>query len=146
MDYQTLILVLIVGILLGGLLFLWVRKLLGNLALWWRFRKARAAEKKAEKLLKKQGYKIIEKQFPSPIRIKVDDEIFETFVRPDFLVEKDGLCYVAEIKTGEAASILNSATRRQLLEYDYAFSPDGILLVDMEERKIHTVEFGEGKT
>ena len=35
--------------------------------------------------------------------------------------------------------------RRQLLEYYLAFDPQGILLLDMEKRKIQTIEFAWGQ-
>jgi hypothetical protein len=63
-------------------------------------------------------------------------------LRADYLVARDGREYIAEVKTGEAAdSLSNSATRRQLLEYQLAFAVDGILLVCPERGRIHAIEF-----
>ena len=47
------------------------------------------------------------------------------------------------MKTGKAAPRISTAsTRRQLLEYLYAYVVDGVLLVDMANREINEVDFG----
>ncbi len=100
------------------------------------------AEKEAEDILRKKGYKILSYQERKKYKLIVDDEAQEITVIADFLAEKQGKTYIVEIKTGkDAPSIRNSTTRRQLLEYQYVFKPDGILLVDMERGKLHFVEF-----
>jgi hypothetical protein len=71
-----------------------------------------------------------------------DGEPHVVELRADYLVERRGARYVAEVKTGEAAVLIgNSATRRQLLEYQLAFDVDGVLLVCPELGTIHHVEF-----
>ena len=49
---------------------------------------------------------------------------------------------MAEVKTGRLAPRLEtSATRRQLLEYRVAFDVDGVLLVDVDAGRVHSLEF-----
>ncbi|MCZ7678051.1 MAG: hypothetical protein M5U28_04430 [Sandaracinaceae bacterium] len=61
-------------------------------------------------------------------------------MRADLLVERGGLAWIAEVKTGaEAPSITTRATRRQLLEYAHAFDVAGVLLVDPERGRVHRV-------
>jgi hypothetical protein len=107
---------------------------------------ARAAgadgERRAEPLLLRLGYEIVSRQAPVSYDIAVDGERFEIALRADFLVERDGRRYVAEVKTGRLAPRLETpSTRRQLLEYRVAFDVDGVLLVDVDLGRVHSLEF-----
>ncbi len=103
---------------------------------------AKAVEKDAEKLLKEEGYKILSSQDRGIYKLKVNGETKEILVIPDFVVKKNGKVFIAEVKRGkEVGSIKNSHTRRQLLEYFMAYAPDGVLLLDMNNFTINTVEF-----
>ena len=63
-------------------------------------------------------------------------------LRADLVVHGRGRRWVADVKTGaEAPRLTTQATRRQLLEYRVAYEVDGVLLVDMEEGVVHTVDF-----
>ena len=63
-------------------------------------------------------------------------------LRADLLVERDGMRFIAEVKTGERAPDPSfPPTRRQLLEYRLAFDPYGVLLVDVEAGEIFEVDF-----
>lgn len=99
-------------------------------------------EADAEALLEEAGYEILEVQAPGSWGMEVDGEPVEVAVRADFLVSRDGATYVAEVKTGRLApDPRHPATRRQLLEYAFAFQPDGLLLIDVEEGAIIEVRF-----
>ena len=120
--------------------------------LWRRFARARVArrrarrairEQEAEKLLERAGYRLLERQAERRWTIESDGEPVEIDLRADLLVSRRGRTYVADVKTGgKAPSIRSAATRRQLLEYHVAYDTDGVLLVDMEARAIHVIEFG----
>jgi Holliday junction resolvase len=99
------------------------------------------AERRALRLLERHGYAILSSQEPALSRIVVDGDEHEFDLRADVLVERDGERLVAEVKTGAAALISSRATRRQLLEYAYAYRLDAVLLVDMAEERIIRVEF-----
>ena len=71
----------------------------------------------------------------------VDGERIEFEVRADAIVQRKRRRYVAEIKTGRAASVRSRHTRRQLLEYALLYDADGVLLVDATGGTIHEVEF-----
>lgn len=133
--------------LLGVLLFLalvgWYRAATRtrrrNLA---RGRIARRAEDAAEAILESLGYDIAERQPTARWEIEIDGELHEVWSRADLLVERDGRWYVADVKSGdEAPDPRRPATRRQLLEYHFAFDVDGLLLVDMRHREVRTVAF-----
>lgn len=116
---------------------------------WWnailstkRFRRGNKAERKAKKLLKRNGFKILQEQYPLKQHVHLDDQILKIDLQVDYLAEKKKRKYLIEVKSGKSATkVTNSATRRQLLEYYHLNPFDGLLLVDMETKRIHTIEF-----
>jgi len=103
---------------------------------------AQAGESAAERLLADEGFTVLDRQVTRRWAMHVDGEPHEVACRADLLVGRDGLRYVAEVKTGERASDpRNPATRRQLLEYRLVFPVDGVLLVDMSDERVVHVEF-----
>ncbi len=113
---------------------------------WWRrsrrFSRAQWGEEAAARLLRSEGYRVLASQVREHCEVLLDDETIAFSVQADYLVARRGMCYVAEVKTGESApSVRNANTRRQLLEYSKVFDCDGVLLVDMETRTIHRVCF-----
>lgn len=138
-----LILVLTIG---GGIIFLFLFIKISNWArgkrLRQRFSKSRQAEKEAEKILRKNGYTIIDIQKSKPLLITIGDKIHRYLVRIDYLARKKGKVYVVEVKSGEKIPyITNRETRRQMLEYYLAFQPSGILLLNMKNKSISEVKF-----
>ena len=102
------------------LFFLWLgwklRLVWKNFLFSLRKRRGKRGETKAIKLLEKHGYQIIQAQVTLPGYLYVDDDRLDFDIRPDYLVERDGVQYLAEIKTGDAANVRNRSTRRQLFE------------------------------
>jgi hypothetical protein len=130
-------------------LLLLLRQALARWAARWRLRRrmqrARQGEREAPGWLEALGYTVIGSQVSGGYTLSVDGESAAISVRADFIVERAGLRYVAEVKTGLAAPRIQSqATRRQLLEYRMAFSVDGVLLVDAEAQRVHVVCFPLG--
>lgn len=143
LEFDPLVMALLLG--LGALVIvqsgrLWIAR---NRARW-RLAKHRQqgalGEQRAERLLLDDGYEILSRQAVARYELFVDDRPHEVTVRADFLVRRHGTQYVAEAKSGELASrIETAATRRQLLEYCLAFQADGVLLVDTHRQRIVTV-------
>lgn len=109
-----------------------------------RLRAGRAleAEAWAGRLLSRAGYKVVGEQVKGSYDLLVDGRRMSISLRADYVVERRGRWYVAEVKSGNLApSLETAATRRQLLEYRVAFAVDGVLLVDGEEGSIHEVVF-----
>ena len=99
-------------------------------------------EVRAEALLRRCGYEIVGLQVARTYAVSLDGKPFSVSLRADFVVAFRDLRFVAEVKTGRLAPRLDtSATRRQLLEYRTAFDTAGVLLVDVDEGRIHTVDF-----
>jgi hypothetical protein len=118
------------------------RRMFRSLRARWRGRRNHTAELRAERLLERAGYGIEARQATRRWSIACDGEPVEVLLRADLLVHKHGVRYVADVKTGSLApSLRTAATRRQLLEYWHAYDVDGVLLVDMEQERIHEVVF-----
>lgn len=107
-----------------------------------RARRYLRGERDAERLLERAGYRIIDRQVARTWTLTAGGVAHEVSLRADLIVEDDMRRYVAEVKTGvDAPSIGNASTRRQLLEYRFAYEVDGILLVDPEAGAVVEVEF-----
>lgn len=99
-------------------------------------------ERRAIKILKRQGYRIVDSQVSQSYQIEIDSQPLTIRLRADFIVEKGGRLFVAEAKSGMiSAKVSGRATRRQLLEYLYAFEVSGVLLVDVSSEAVHSVQF-----
>lgn len=99
-------------------------------------------ERAAVPLLRAAGYRVVGEQVRHAMTVTVDGTDYDAGLRCDYLVERDGTRWVAEVKTGDAApSLANPATRRQLLEYQVAYGVDGVVLVDADAGEIHAVRF-----
>lgn len=112
-----------------------------------RRRVARAiqGEVEGESFVREMGYRVLAVQPEYTWQLLVDGRPARVVLRPDLLVERDGRRYVADVKTGNSApDPLSSATRRQLLEYLLACKVHGVLVVDIEARRIRSLVFPLG--
>jgi len=106
--------------------------------------RAQRAERDAAGLLEASGFAVLGRQQRQRWALEVDGRAMEFTLVADYLVERDGRRWVAEVKTGERAlDLRHGPTRRQLLEYQQAFGVDGVLLVDAEGRSLSRVSFLE---
>ena len=130
------------GLLLGVILTVIVSRSLKTRLYKKRASRAKHAEEAAFDLLEKKGYEIVEEQKRAPLTFRIDGERTETVVIADYIVKRKGRIFVAEVKNRDLdGRMLDPGIRRQLLEYFAAFEADGVLLVDMIKRKIHSVGF-----
>jgi hypothetical protein len=107
-----------------------------------RVRRGFAGQARAARLLQRAGFTVLDAQPRVAWATAQDGEHHVVELRADYLVERDGARYVAEVKTGDAADALgNAATRRQLLEYQLGFAVAGVLLVCPERDAVHRIEF-----
>jgi hypothetical protein len=99
-------------------------------------------EQKAERLLKKLGYRVRGRQVAGSYELLVDGTLERVQLSADLIVERNGRELVAEVKTGRnAPRVTYAETRRQMLEYQLAFKVPGVLLVDVEENHVREVQF-----
>ena len=107
-----------------------------------RATRAVVAEHHAEPLLKRHGYRVVDRQVAGEVTVLVDGEERVVTCRADLLVERKRQRFVAEVKSGpNVTQPTHPSTRRQLLEYLYAFDVEGVLLVDMHRKRVVRVEF-----
>jgi hypothetical protein len=95
--------------------------------------------------LKRAGFAILDEQVHRTWQLEVDGLMVDASCRADFLVERHKSRYIADVKTGKMAiNPVFPATRRQLLEYAHVYRDiDGLLLIDMEHRRVIEVAFPE---
>lgn len=133
---------LVAGLLLLGLLA-GVR-----LARWGRQRRGRAVARRGAqgeadgvRLLEEAGFDVLETQVRAKAHVDIDgkSEVFDLWL--DAVAARAGQRYVAEFKTGAAASIGHAATRRQMLEYLLSFPDHRLVLVDASAGTVHEVDF-----
>lgn len=109
-----------------------------------RQRVASAGERDADRLLEEAGFELVDEQVVVEWPMEVDGQICWVSNRCDKVVRRDGLFYVAEVKTGSVApNPTHPATRRQLLEYLLTHEADGALLVDVPAGQVLEIRFPE---
>lgn len=134
--------VFILGLLLGGLLLLFILRYVGHYKRRKYSIRAKRGETEAIKLLEEHGYTIIGVQEKRTVITRINGTPKTNHITVDIMAKKQGRVYIAEVKTGKKASRpLLAGIRRQLLEYYLAFEPYGILLVDMEKKALHEISF-----
>lgn len=102
-------------------------------------------EARAAQLLTAAGYEIVARQQRASYTLQQGDAELRVGLSFDFLVQRDGVLCVAEVKTGALGTQLKHAeTRRQLLEYQLASGAAEVLLVDPERERISRVSFPLG--
>lgn len=129
---------------LGAWLALALRRWLEARSRRRRAARAQRAELDAAALLEASGFVVLARQQRQRWALEVDGRALEFTLIADYLVERGGRRWVAEVKTGERAlDLRHGPTRRQLLEYQQAFGVAGVLLVDAEGETLQRVSFVE---
>jgi hypothetical protein len=116
---------------------------------WWRSWRTRrrahrvyALEARARDLLDQAGFSVEGEQVRQTWTVCCDGESLPIELRADYVVRRGDRRFVADVKTGARATRLTTAaTRRQLLEYRVAYDVTGVLLIDMDARRIHEIGF-----
>lgn len=104
--------------------------------------RAYSLEKKALRFLEERGFQCLGEQVERDSFFVCDGQKIPFRVRVDYLLERGGRRYVAEVKTGKQVEDFEKpAVRRQLLEYALLFAPWPILFIDGENQRIHEVSF-----
>ena len=98
-------------------------------------------EDRAGKMLAAHGYRSITQHPEIKYVWTIDGHQKNVTVTPDWLVRKDGLTYLVEVKTGEQANPNQAKTRRQLLEYYLFGNADGVVYFDADRDVAKEVRF-----
>lgn len=138
----ALLLAIVAAAVVGALLARWFARRLDGWRRRTRSQVGLAAERDAERVLRRAGYRVVERQLTGTWTLWVDGSPRPVTCRADLVVERGHERLVAEVKSaGPALDPTSPATRRQLLEYTMAFDVDGVILVDMRKRRLYRVEF-----
>jgi Holliday junction resolvase-like predicted endonuclease len=120
--------------------------------LWWGRRRARRRsrralshgremEDRAAGILRRLGYRVIERHPRAEARWWVDDVLRTAVVEVDYIAQRRGRRVAVEVKTGKSADPSHRQTRRQLLEYAKTYAVDGLLLLDADAERLYEVRF-----
>lgn len=132
----------ILGILIGALLLYNMIKMLHSFAARRRVLKAGKAELAARKFLEEEGYRVLAVQERVPVVTKMNGKPHKSHIQADLIVQKGKEIFVVDVKTGQVAQQPNSPEiRRQLLEYFLIYRTDGVLVLDMGNKKLYRMEF-----
>lgn len=131
----ALVLCLVVGAWIGGRVRrFWLRR---RLARQWGH--ARRGEQQARGWLERHGFTVLDEQVSRASLLVVDGEDAPFTVRADYLVERDGVRAVVEVKTGAVANPSSRGTRRQILEYAWVYGVSEVYLFDADEERLHSI-------
>lgn len=117
---------------------------------WWRrrvllrqMRRARHGEARAGDWLESHGFTVIDRQVTRSGLLMVDGEPAPFVVRADYLVERNGVRAVVEVKTGSVANAASRDTRRQILEYAWVYGVDEVHLFDADAQVLQRIGVGD---
>ena len=137
MDLWLVGLVALVAVAAAALITRRLSRALDRRARRRRARRAASGETESEALLEAAGYRIVDRQVAGGLTLLIDGEPVRFDLRADFVVERLGERFVAEVKTGDLAPRIEYApTRRQLIEYLLAYDVNGVVLVDADSGEI----------
>ena len=130
---------LTLGIVLGAWLAIRVRRfwLRWRLARQWSH--ARRGEAQARGWLQQNGFTVLDEQVTRGSFLVVDGEEAPFTVRADYLVERNGVRAVVEVKTGAVADPSARGTRRQILEYAWVYGVSEVYLFDADAQQLHHI-------
>lgn len=131
--------VLVLGIALGVWLGSRVRRSWMRRQLARRWSRARRGEEQARGWLERNGFTVLDEQVNRPSFLIVDGEESPFTVRADYLVERNGVRAVVEVKTGAVADPSSRGTRRQILEYAWVYGVSEVYLFDADAQRLHSI-------
>ncbi|MDD4049372.1 MAG: hypothetical protein PHI90_11300 [Clostridia bacterium] len=130
----------ILGILIGGVLLIYLHKKIKNRSIQHKLNTVKRANRKVVNFLEDEGYSISSIQETKTIITWVDGKEYQNKVKASILVKKRGHTYLAIVKTGNTDTKLAIVDiRSQLMEYYLAFQPYGFLLVDVRKKQIEKI-------
>ena len=139
---QTVLISIMVGVVLGVLLFYVLSKLWGHGKYSVYTEGSRFSEKEAEEILQRAGYQMLAKRQKETVITKVDGKDHLGYLEADYTVRKNKRKYVVVVHSGEGDPDPNEPNyRRRLLEYDRVFRPYALLVLDLSRGEIHEVNF-----
>jgi hypothetical protein len=131
-----------IGLAIGAWLAIAIRRARETIRARAHNKRGKRAEQAAGRLLEERGYRLVARQSRKTYLVRQGETDQPVDLIIDFVVEKDGERFAAEVKTGGATAAIERAdTRRQLLEYQLALGCRRVLLVDPERSLITILAF-----
>lgn len=131
----VLVLCLVLGAWLGAhVRRFWLRRRLAR-----RWRHARHGEQRARGWLERHDFRILDEQVSRTSTLIVDGQESPFTVRADYLVERDDVRAIVEVKTGDVADPSSRGTRRQILEYAWVYGVSEVFLFDADAERLHHI-------
>ncbi len=116
----------------------------------WKISKNRKQGKKGEshavKWLSRHGFTHILEQVTFEFTWRAGGKKIFSKIRPDLFAEKNGVKWLIEVKTGDAASLKNTKTRRQLREYSALYPNKKCALFDATKNILYEIDFNSNNT
>ncbi len=126
---------IVVGVWVGGR----SRRFLVRRQLARRWRHARRGEEQARGWLERNGFTILDEQASRVSSLVVNGEESPFTVRADYLVERNGVRAIVEVKTGAVADPSSRGTRRQILEYARVYGVSEVYVFDADAQRLHHI-------
>ncbi|MEQ1693204.1 MAG: hypothetical protein ABMA00_18075 [Gemmatimonas sp.] len=104
-----------------------------------RWRHAKRGEERARVWLEQHGFIVLDEQVTQTSFLLVNGEESPFNVRADYVVERNGVRAVVEVKTGAVADPSSRGTRRQVFEYAHVYGVDEVYLFDADEQRLHHI-------
>lgn len=127
-------------LVLGAWLGSRVRRFLMRRRLARRWRHARHGEEKARTWLERHGFSVLDEQVSQAAYLIVNGDESAFTVRADYLVERNGVRAVVEVKTGDVADPSSRGTRRQILEYAWVYGVSEVYLFNADSEELHRIQ------
>lgn len=102
---------------------------------------ARKNYEQAAELLAERGYTLLDVGPRVVLTTRVDGRDHQTSVQADLIAGEGRRTYVVHLRGQDGRRLTTRRLRQQLLEYVVAYRPHGVLLVDVERKRVRRVEF-----
>jgi hypothetical protein len=141
MNHYYILFSVLFGIVVGGFLFYYLTRSARQTQVV-SHNPLKFSEKEAEGMLRRAGLVVIAKQKKKTVITKINGKDHLGFVEADYIVKKGRKRFLVVVKSGEGAADPNEPIlRRRFIEYEHLFSPDGLLLLDLDQGEIHRISF-----
>ena len=132
---------LLFGIVIGLVLFYFISRSLTSRSAETDFKSASYNDAEIENILVRNGYTLKEKGEKAALTVELDGKSHLNFLVADFTAEKEKKEYVVHVRAADEADPLSGNLRQKLIELDYAFQPEAILLIDPAAGTIQKIFF-----
>lgn len=93
------------------------------------------------KILSENGYNVISTEPQKEYKIFTNNQIASAAINSDYIVEKQGYTFVANIiKNKSNFNVKNDETRRLIFEYIHLYNVSGVILLNIKKKEINQIQ------